>query len=73
MVSVLQVACQKTAVGAGKKGDDLAKNFSSQRGGLPLHFLQMNHPGRIVEMGFFNPRLSRTAICNHRPVSPDTL
>jgi hypothetical protein len=58
---------------AGKKGDVLDKNFSSQRGGLPLHFLQMNHPGRILEMGFFNPRLSRTAICNHQPVLPDTL
>jgi hypothetical protein len=34
-----QVACQNFAGTPGNKGDDLAKNFSSQRDGLALQFL----------------------------------
>jgi hypothetical protein len=37
--------------GRGNKGDELAKNFSSQRDRLALQFLQMKHPGLIREIG----------------------
>jgi len=45
------------------------KVFFSTRRASPT-FLAMKHPGLIMEMGFFYPRLSRTAIFNQRPLSP---
>jgi hypothetical protein len=56
-----QVACQIFAGMKGNKGEELAKNFSSQRDGLALQFLQMKHPGLIREIGSCNPYFSRPA------------
>jgi hypothetical protein len=61
MPFMLQVACQNYARTPGNKGDGLAKNFSSQRGGLALQFLQMKHPGLIREIGSCNPYFFRPA------------
>jgi hypothetical protein len=46
-----QLARQTFAGMSGKKGDGLAKNFSSQRHGLALQFSQMKYPassGKLV-------------------------
>jgi hypothetical protein len=56
-----QVACQIFAGTKGNKGEDLAKNFTSQGDGLPLQFLQMKHPGLIREIGSCNLHFSRPA------------
>jgi hypothetical protein len=56
-----QVACQIFAGTKGNKGEELAKNFASQRGGLALQFLQMKHPGLIREIGSCNLHFSRPA------------
>jgi hypothetical protein len=42
----------------GKKGDELAKNFSSQRDGLALQFSQMKYPassGKLVSSTIIFP------------------
>jgi hypothetical protein len=53
-----QVACQNFARRRGKKGDGLAKNFSSQRDGLALQFSEMKYPassGKLVPSTFTFP------------------
>jgi hypothetical protein len=56
-----QVACQNFTGANGNKGEELAKNFASQRDGLALQFLQMKHPGLIREIGSCNLHFSRPA------------
>jgi hypothetical protein len=54
-----QVACQNFAGTPGKKGEGLAKNISSQGGGLALQFSQMKHPGLIWKTDFLNIHFPR--------------
>jgi hypothetical protein len=53
-----QVACQIFAGMKGNKGEELAKNFSSQRDGLALQFSQMKYPassGKLVSSTIIFP------------------